>query len=154
MNRLSWWISHIHSSSSLIWVHHSVQGLRSIFYQCNLCLQPNVVVNAIIGLPFPIATGSILDMNDNVIEMTQVNERPFKIDFRSQSNKTPVVGTHSASVDEKKYGLFLRNLKEIGAHVDVKWAEPLGKGFQRVKKLWFANNDANTDFKRTKLDGT
>ena len=60
-----------------------------------------------------------------------------------------MVGTHSASVDDKKYGLFLGNL-----HIYAKWAELLGKGFQSVKKLRFAEDDANIDSKRTKLDDT
>ena len=112
---------------------------------------PNVAVNAIVGIPFLQATGSILDFNDNVIEMTMVDEPPFPIDFRLPSNRTPTAGTHSASVIDKRYQPFLTDLETIGAQCYAKWAEPLGKGYHGTKKLRFSEDEAKVDCKRTKL---
>ena len=77
----------------------------------------NIAVDLIVGLPFLTSTGSILDMNDNVLDMTKVNERPFPIDFRSPSNSTPVAGTHAARVNENEFGKFLKDLDEVEARV-------------------------------------
>ena len=112
---------------------------------------PNVAVNAIVGIPFLQATGSILDFNDNVIEMTMVDEPPFPIDFRIPSNRTPTLGTHSASVIEKRYEPFLADLETIGAKCYAEWAEPLGKGYHSTKKLRFSMDEANVACKRIKL---
>ena len=49
---------------------------------------PNAALNAIIGLPFLTSTGTILDMNDNILDTTKVNGRPFPIVFCYPSNST------------------------------------------------------------------
>ena len=112
---------------------------------------PNVAVNAIVGIPFLQATGSVLDFNDNVIDMTMVDAAPFPIDFRTPSNRTPTVGTHSARVIEERYHPFLVDLERIGAQCYAKWADPVGKGYHSTKRLRFSMDEANVDGNSIKL---
>ena len=77
----------------------------SVIFACG----PDIAVGAIVWLPFLTSTGSILDMNDNVPDMTKVNECPFPIDFRASSNSTLVGDTHDAKVDKEHYGKFINS---------------------------------------------
>ena len=42
---------------------------------------PNVSVNTILGLPFMVATGMVIDLVDNVAECKHLDCSPFTIDF-------------------------------------------------------------------------
>ena len=123
-------------------------SLISVVFSCGT----NVAVIVIVVLPFPTLTGSILDMNDNVLDMTKVNECPFTIDFRSPSKSTPVAGTHPTKVNEEQYGKFPKQLDEVDAHVYRSFSNPLVMGLQGGKKLRLAKNVNIDDTKGIKLN--
>jgi hypothetical protein len=52
---------------------------------------PHVSVNTILGLPFQVATGMVIDLVDNVVECKSLDCPPFTIDFRRTSNHVPVM---------------------------------------------------------------
>ena len=79
---------------------------------------PNVAVNAIAELPFLKATRSIMDMNDNIHDMTKVNGGPLSIEFCVTCTTTPATGTHIARTDEDYYGMFVEELDEVLVHVN------------------------------------
>ena len=85
---------------------------------------PNVMVNVIIGLFFLCSTGSIMDMNDNVLDMTAVDKHPFPIDYCVPSTKTPVAGTYTAKVNMSYFGEFLTELDTSEAYVHVRYMAP------------------------------
>ena len=108
----------------------------SVIFACG----PNIAVNATVGLPFLTSTGSILDKNDNILDMTKVNECPFPIDFCSPSNSTPVTGTHTDKVDKEQYGKSLKDLDKVEAHVYKSLSKLTAIYLQSGKKLRFAKN--------------
>ncbi len=42
---------------------------------------PNFSVNTILGLPFQVATGMVIDLVDNVLECKSLDCTPFTINF-------------------------------------------------------------------------
>ena len=79
-------------------------------------------------------------MNDNVLDMTKVNEHPFPIDLHPSSKSNPVVGTHAASADKEYYGKFLKELDTVDAHVYKSWSGLLAICLLGGKKLCFDEN--------------
>ena len=120
----------------------------SVIFACG----PDVAMDSIIGLLFLTSTDSILDMNDNILDMTKVNERPFPIEFRSSSNSTPVVGTHATRVKEEQYGKFLKDLNEVEARVFKSLSKSPAMDLQGGKKICFAENVNVGGAKRIRLN--
>ena len=66
-----------------------------------------------------------MDMNDNILGMIKVNERPFPIEFCVPHTTTPVAGTHTDTVNKLYYGKFLEELDEVLVHVNKVFMAPI-----------------------------
>ena len=76
---------------------------------------PNVAVDAIAGVHFLRYTGSIMYMNDKILDMTMVDECSFPINYCVPSTSTPVVDAdaHSANMNMSYYEKFLTKLDVV-----------------------------------------
>jgi hypothetical protein len=59
---------------------------------------PNVSINTILGLPFMLGTGMILNLVDNLAECKHLDCPPFPIDYQRTPNHVPVMDNQSAAI--------------------------------------------------------
>jgi hypothetical protein len=81
---------------------------------------PHVSVNTILGLPFVLATGAILDFVDMVVECKYLDCLPFPIDFRRTSNHVPVMDEPDASVQVMQFNDVVHEIENLECYYDAK----------------------------------
>ena len=74
-------------------------------------------------------------MNDNILDMTKVNEHPFPIEFCIPCTTSPVACTHTATVNKLYYVNFLEDLDKVTAHVNMVFMASIVMGV--AKKIRF-----------------
>ncbi len=83
---------------------------------------PNVMVNAILGLPFITQTKMVIDTADQVAEMRAFDTPPFPIDFRRAMCAILVINEAAASANAALHADVVADFKAIKAHVYKKSA--------------------------------
>jgi hypothetical protein len=81
---------------------------------------PHISVNTILGLPFVLATGAILDFVDMVVECKYLDCLPFPIDFRRTSNHVPVMDEPDASVQIMQFNNVVHEIENLECYYDAK----------------------------------
>jgi hypothetical protein len=81
---------------------------------------PHVSINTILGLPFVVATGMIIDFVDNVADCKYLECPPFPIDFQRASNHVPVTDKPDASVNISHYNDVIRKMENLERYYDAK----------------------------------
>jgi hypothetical protein len=81
---------------------------------------PHVSVNTILGLPFQLATGAIVDFVDMVVECKHLDCPPFPIDFRRTSNHVPVMDKTDAPVQLTEFRDVIREIEHLERYYDAK----------------------------------
>ncbi len=74
---------------------------------------PHVSVNTILGLPFQLATGMVIDLVNNVVECKSLNCPPFTIDYQRTSNHVPVIDEPSAQTKVHLTDTYRRVIRDI-----------------------------------------
>ena len=74
---------------------------------------PHVSVNTIMGIPFQVAKGMVIDLVDNVVECKSIDCPPFTIDFRRTSNHVPVMDELSAQTRVHLTDTYRRVIRDI-----------------------------------------
>ncbi len=74
---------------------------------------PHVSVNTILGLPFQLATGAIVDFDDMVVECKHLDCPPFPINFRRTSNHVPVMDEPEAPVQLTEFRDVFREVENL-----------------------------------------
>jgi hypothetical protein len=74
---------------------------------------PHVSVNTILGIPFQVATGMVIDLIDKVVECKSLDCPPFTIDFRRTSSHVPVMDKQSAQGKIHVANTYSHVIKEI-----------------------------------------
>jgi hypothetical protein len=74
---------------------------------------PHVSVNTILGLPFQKATGTIIDLVDDVVQLKHLDCPPFNINYRCTSNHVPVMDKPSAKTKVHFAETYKRVIKDI-----------------------------------------
>ena len=80
---------------------------------------PHVFVNTILGLPFVVATGMIIDFVNNVADCRYLDCVPFPIDFQQMSNHVPVMDKPDASVNISQYNAICE-IENLERYYDAK----------------------------------
>jgi hypothetical protein len=81
---------------------------------------PRVSVNTILGLPFVLAMGMVLDFVDNMADCRYLNCPPFPIDFQSTSNHVPVMDEPDTSVNISQCNNVIREMENLECYYDAK----------------------------------
>ncbi len=84
---------------------------------------PHVPVNTILGLPFQVATGMVIDLVDNVVDCKSLDCPPFTIDFRRTSNHVPVMDELSKEAKVHlsfNYKHVIREIKNLERFYEAK----------------------------------
>ncbi len=74
---------------------------------------PHVSVNTILGLPFQLATGMIIDLVNKRVECKTLDCPPFTINFRRTSNHVPVMDEPNAQTKVHLAETYRRVIKDI-----------------------------------------
>jgi hypothetical protein len=80
----------------------------------------HVFVNTILGLPFVVAMGMIIDFVNNVADCRYLDCVPFPIDFQRTSNHVPVMDEPDASVNISQYNNIIREMENLERYYDAK----------------------------------
>jgi hypothetical protein len=81
---------------------------------------PHISVNTILGLPFQLATGAIVDFVDMVVECKHLDCPPFPIDFQRTSNHVPVMDKTNAPVQLTKFCDVVHEIENLERYYDAK----------------------------------
>jgi hypothetical protein len=81
---------------------------------------PHVSVNTILGLPFMVATGMIIDFVDNVAGCRYLDCPPFPINSQRTLNHVPVTDKPDASVNISQYNDIIHEMENLKRYYDAK----------------------------------
>jgi hypothetical protein len=81
---------------------------------------PHVSDNTMLGLPFVLATGAVLDFVNMVVECKYLDCPPFPIDFQRTSNHVPVMDKLDASVQVTQFNDVVREIENLERYYDAK----------------------------------